>query len=206
MNTVITPGKKNPWVETPTDQPTTHTERETDMTTIWESTGQTPGGKVLGVNKVRVTEDMIYFETDSLTKNDGQQVPLRNVYDVDTSQEMWQKTRLGSKKLRGTGNMKVRVRRDNGDEETVVLRDMPDYRNGAEIITSAAKEARLRELQVQQTTHYSGQPPVMAHAPAPQSTEKDPREAIRRLRELMDEGLISEDEYNEKRSAILDRL
>ncbi len=49
-------------------------------------------------------------------------------------------------------------------------------------------------------------PAVAAQGPGSAPTDADPTERLRRLKSMLDEGLISAEEYEEKRSAILREL
>ncbi len=174
------------------------------MNELWTAQGQPFGGKAAGpINKVRVTEDLIYFENEGLFNTDGQQVPLAYVYDVDVSQSFIQKSR-------GLGDLKIHVRRPEGMEETVHLKDMPDYRQGAGIINEAAKQARARERQATQTHYYAGggTPPFAAPVGQPQqpAAPDDDMAALKRLKGMYEEGLITEEEYTSKKAEILSRL
>lgn len=181
------------------------------MNDLWTAQGQPFGGKAMGpISKVRVTEDLIHFESEGFLNTDGQQVPLAYVYDVDVSQSFMQKSR-------NLGNMKIHVRRPESGEEVVTLNDMPTFREGASIINEAAKHARARERQATQTHYYAGggmpptgqphQAPHSGQAHSQQSTApNDDMAALKRLKSMHEEGLITEDEYTAKKAEIISRL
>lgn len=174
------------------------------MNDLWTAQGQPFGGKTMGpISKVRVTEDLIHFETEGLLNTDGQQVPLAYVYDVDVSQTFMQKPR-------NLGTMKIRVRRPEAGEEVVTLNDMPNFREGAAVINEAAKQARARERQATQTHYYAGggAAPFAAPVGQPQqaSAPDDDMAALKRLKVMYEEGLITEEEYTSKKTEIIARL
>jgi uncharacterized RDD family membrane protein YckC len=53
---------------------------------------------------------------------------------------------------------------------------------------------------------FPGAEPSAGRQAAPVAERQDPQEELKRLRELRDQELITEEEYEEKRKAILDRL
>lgn len=161
---------------------------------LWEAQGK-PLVPSMGTVKVRVTDDLLYFEKGVL-RTDAQQIPLSFVYDVDVAQSMTQK-------MSGVATLKVHVRRPEGTE-IVVLDDMPDFRNGAQIINDASKRARHAEAQATNTHYFAG--PAAAAPAAPQQSADDPMAQLQRLKSMHEAGLITDEEYSAKKADILGRL
>ncbi|MEU8664110.1 PH domain-containing protein [Actinoplanes philippinensis] len=172
-----------------------------DPDTLWSAKGMTLTG--LGGGKYRLTSTLLYFEKGIVSTN-AQQVPVAHIIDVDMRQAMVQKAR-------GVGNVLVHVQRASSIE-IVVLEDVPEPRTAVAIINETARLGRLREQQLHNTHHYAGMaahqpmamaaPAATAAAPAP----VDPMEQLRRLGELRQAGLVTDDEFTSKKSEILARL
>ncbi|GAA1797112.1 SHOCT domain-containing protein [Planosporangium flavigriseum] len=165
---------------------------------IWAAKGQPITG--IGAGTYKLTATMLFFEKGMLSTR-AQQVPIAHVVDVDIRQSMTQKAR-------GVGNVLVHVQRSNG-VELVVLEDIPDPRGAVSIINRTAHAARLVEQQRANTHHYSGVAPTVAPPPAPApvaAPATDPIEQLRRLGELRDAGILTEEEFATKKAEILSRL
>jgi hypothetical protein len=167
---------------------------------VWAAKGQPISG--IGAGRYKLTATMLFFEKGMLSTR-AQQVPIAHVLDVDMRQSMTQKAR-------GVGNVLVHVQRSNG-VELVVLEDVPDPRGAVSIINSTAHAARLVEQQRVNTHHYSGvaptvPPPQAAPTPAAAPMAPDPIEQLRRLGELRDAGILTEEEFATKKAEILSRL
>ena len=150
------------------------------------------------------------------------------MWDVDIKQSMTQKAR-------GVGDVVLHVARPQG-RETVVLEDIPDFREARTLINQASHRARLRLQAHHATLHNTHRyehvqpgaplPPIgIAHLPppppAPTPTQAaletvyvplaldppvDPMEQLRRLRQMCDQHLITEAEYEAKKQEILARM
>ncbi|MEJ3750041.1 SHOCT domain-containing protein [Actinomycetes bacterium KLBMP 9797] len=165
---------------------------------IWSAVGQPITG--IGAGRYRMDATTLYFERGMLSTN-AQQVPLVHVVDVDMRQSMAQKAR-------GVGNVVVHVQRQNGIE-LVILHDLPDPRGAVGVINKTVATARIVEQQRANTHHYNGQPPHMlqtAPTPSNPAPSPDPIEQLRRLGELRDAGILTEDEFLAKKADILARL
>ena len=68
---------------------------------------------------------------------------------------------------------------------------------------AAARGIGVEALQAPPSVSYS--PPVSEEPPS-QSTARPPAEALAELKDLLDQGLISEDEFQTKRAEVLNRL
>ena len=175
-----------------------HSESMGQGATLWAAMGRNPRmpGR-LGM-RVRLTEHVLYVETGMHT--DALGIPLAYVFDVDVRQGMTQKTA-------GVGEITVHVRRPEGTE-TAVLEDMPDFRNGAQLISEASKRARFAEAQ---STNVRYLPPPPASDPFPPegvllAAAHAPMAQLQRLNILREAGLITEDQYGAKKAQIIERL
>lgn len=163
---------------------------------LWAAKGQPLTG--FGAGRYKLTHTMLFFEKGTLSTR-AQQIPIAQVMDVDMRQSVTQKAR-------GVGNVLVHVQRGQG-VELVVLEDIPDPRAAVTVINNTARAARLAEQQRQNTHHYSGVPPMAAQAVAEVPTPpSDPIEQLRRLGEVRDAGIVTEEEFAAKKAEILSRL
>ncbi len=179
-----------------------------DADAIWQVRGQPLTG--IGAGRYKLTERFLFFETGTL-RTDSQQIPIASVTDVDVKQSM-------SQKARGIANVLVHVDR-NGVVETVVMADIPDFRDGQRLINETAHQARLNVQKNANTMRYehSGQPggpmvpePSLAGAStgnAPTSdSAADPIEQLERLGKLRDAGVVTGEEFEAKKAEILSRI
>ena len=158
-----------------------------------------------GAGKYKLTAHYLFFEKGAL-RTDAQQVPISGVLDVDVIQSMTQKAR-------GVGNIRVHIQRPTG-VEIVMLEDIPDFREGQTFDQrDGARRTPCDPTQRHAQTHrYEGvapmpqaaAAPVTATAPAPQAA--DPLEQLRKLGELRDAGVLSEEEFAAKKADILSRM
>lgn len=170
---------------------------------LWEGASSQLTG--IGGGRFRLTRHHLYFETGVL-RTDSQQIPVEHIYDVDVSQTMMQKGR-------GVYNVHISLNRPNGVTEMIVMENLTDGK-GVQGVINEAVRARKLELVREQTTHtYLGanQPPHLPQfsGPAAQSSdEKQPDiiEQIGRLGELLDKGILTQDEFDTKKADLLSRL
>jgi hypothetical protein len=153
----------------------------------------------MGAIKVRLNEEYLYFEKGGL-RTDSQQIPIAQVADVDANQTMTQKAR-------SVGTVRVHVQRSTG-VETVLLDDLPDFRDGVTHINQVSRSARAREQQQRNTQHvnYNGAqmsaPPTVA---APSGTDEIFAQ-IEKLGQLRDKGFISTEDFDTKKAELLGRI
>ena len=185
-----------------------------DPEALWQSTGRPLTG--IGAGRYRLTRHYLFFEKGAL-RTDSQQVPISAVVDVDVRQSM-------SQKARGVFTVVVHIQRARGIE-IVTMDDIPDGREAQRLINETAHQARLAIQQHTNTHRYEnthlvghvGQVPgvqvpnVPAALPpgAPQQTtdaDSDPIEQLRRLGELKDAGIVTEEEFTAKKAEMLKRL
>lgn len=190
-----------------------------DPEAVWQSTGRPLTG--IGAGRYRLTHHYLFFEKGAL-RTDSQQVPISAVVDVDVRQSM-------SQKARGVFTVLVHIQRAQGIE-IVTMDDIPDGREAQRLINDTAHQARLAIQQRTNTHRYEnthlvghvGQLPGIqaTNLPAPNvpaalppggpgqatETDSDPIEQLRRLGELRDAGIVTDEEFAAKKAEMLRRL
>ncbi len=171
---------------------------------LWAATGKPMSG--MGAGRYWMSSHHLFFEKGTL-RTDSQQIPISAVVDVDVKQTMTQKAR-------GVFTVLVHVQRANGIE-IVTMDDIPGGREAMRIINDAAAAARLAIQRNANTMRYESQapfaPPPAAPAPPPPPAPPappadDPIEQLRKLAELKDAGILTEEEFAAKKAEILSRL
>jgi len=170
--------------------------------TIWEGQSQTLTGAATGgrgAAKYRLTNLYLYFEKGIL-RTDAQQVPIGDVGDIDVKATMTQKAR-------GVGDVVIQIHRPGRADETVTIEAIPKPRDVQRLINDTAFAARATRQQATNTHTYQGANPVPSTPVAPTAPPvSDPIEQIRKLGELRDAGILSEEEFAAKKAEILSRM
>jgi hypothetical protein len=162
---------------------------------LWMAVGKPITG--LGAGKYRLTKDILYFEKGTLSLK-AQQIATHEIHDVDASQSLTQKAR-------SVGTITLTAIRTQG-RETVLLEDIPNFRDGVTQINEAAHAARdaLRIKQQTQNVNYTGgapmQPMQQQAAPAPAT---DLNAELGRLAQFRDQGILSEEEFSAAKRKLL---
>lgn len=172
-----------------------------DPDAIWQAKGQPVTG--LNAGRYKLTEHHLFFERGLLSTN-AQQIPVIQLYDIDVNQSFTQKARK-------VFDVVVHVDRGGGRMEIVTIEDIADGRNVQRMINEAAKAARVRQQQLQNShTYITGAPPTLGfHAqgtPPVVEAKVDPMDQLRKLGDLRDAGILSEEEFAAKKRDILSRL
>jgi hypothetical protein len=180
-------------------------DRDNDPDAIWQAVGKPVTG--IGAGKYKLTAHYLFFEKGTL-RTDSQQVPIGSVLDVDVRQSMTQKAR-------GVGTVLVHIQRPTRIE-VVAMEDIPNFREGQQAINEVSHKARLAIQRNQNTMRYEGTP--LGHVPhaQPQASESsspspataapDYIEQLTKLGQLRDAGVLSEDEFQAKKTDILRRM
>ncbi len=174
--------------------------QELEPGVLWEGESQTltaaaTGGKVAA--RYRLTEQFLYFERGFLS-TDAQQVPIANVLDVDVKQTMTQKAR-------GVGDVLVHIQRPSG-VEVVPIESVRDFRQVQRLINETAHAARAAMLRAQNTHHYASNAPQQQGSHVARPTEHDVMVLLKQLGDLKAAGILTEQEFQEKKSELLKRL
>lgn len=166
--------------------------------TLWSAVGKPLTG--MGAGRYRVTQEFLVFEKGTISTK-SQQIRMREIHDVDAKQSM-------SQKARGVGTITLHVIRSTGNE-TVLLEDIPNFREGVEIINRLSDEARHRHTANQNTSHvnYSGAPVVPAQ-PAPVAAPvaaggMDLNAELARLATFHQQGILTDEEFSAGKRQLL---
>lgn len=166
---------------------------------IWSAKGQPLTG--IGAGRFRLTARTLFFERGTLTTN-AQQVPTNQLFDIDLRQTLTQKTR-------GVGDIVVHVQRASGVEQ-VILNDVPKPRQAVDVINQVAHQARLNAHAIANTRHFTSNSapvaPIAAPEPSSMTHEPDAIEQLTKLGQLRDAGILTEEEFAQKKADILARM
>ena len=169
------------------------------MAEIWSGvskslTNVATGGKISSV-KYRISEDAIYVESGVLSSK-GEQYPMWAVRDIDFMQSLIQKTRKVST---------LRIRFEMNDytgKPEILLEDIEAGRDLVELITEAAKTARLAHQRLAQTQHINYQGAIPNQATT-ESKSEDVVTQLEKLGNLLDKGLLSKEEFEAQKKKLL---
>ena len=193
-----------------------------DPDTLWFGESKSPATSAIGVSRARyrVTRDRVWIESGLLgTRTES--VPLWSVTDVDVRQDVRQRDRdvgdvvltledaayagapTGMFDLPGTGG--------TGSGTTsgqVVLDDVEDPYGVVDVLTPLISEARATKTAERQTQDLhvnprTASPPFGAPPPAPAAPQHDMVEQLRRLGELRDAGILTEEEFAAQKAKVL---
>jgi len=166
-----------------------------DPSTIWSAVGRPITG--IGAGKYRLTEDLLFFERGTFGVS-AQQVHTWEIRDVDAAQGLLQRQRQ-------VGTITIHALRATGPE-TVVLEDVPDFREGVRLINETARAAGERKRSREQTQHvnYSGAPAFAAPPAVPAAAPGAPvLDQLKELAALKTEGLLTEEEFAAAKAKLL---
>ncbi len=173
-----------------------------DPNVLWSGTRQ-----ALSLSKASytITRDYILFEAGMLSST-SEQIPLWAVRDLDVKQSMIQKSR-------GIGDVVVHCQHsDYTGRSNVTLEGITDPKAVRDLINREAGRARHDYQVAHQSTYHHGMAPaapaapvVPTPAPAPSAAAEGPSRAdqVRELAALRDEGLMTDEEFDQKRREIL---
>lgn len=174
---------------------------ESEADIIWEGerttlTSKASGGK-LTRERYRLSNEYLYFDAGLLSSK-GEQIPTWSIRDVDMKQSIKQKAL-------GVGNVIVHCQHDDytGRAEVTLegIKEPREVRDLINRIASTARDAYLRKHQ-QTFTEFSGNvAPAMATAPSEDVV--DPVAKLKEMKELLDAGILTEEEFAEQKSKLL---
>lgn len=171
------------------------------MSILWAGESKTltsaaTGGKVVGA-RYKITEDFIFISSGVLSSNE-EQIPMWAVRDCDIKQSMVQKAR-------GVSNITITCQHnDFTGKNTIVLESVEGAKDIRDIVNSNSKRARVdyETQQKSQTVSYSGNPTI--EVPATQSSAvANPIEQLEKLGNLLEKGLISQEEFDAQKTKLL---
>ena len=198
-----------------------------DPNTLWSGESKGAATSAMGVSKARyrVTKDRVWMESGLLgTKTEN--VPLWSVKDIDVRQAMWQRNKdIGDVVLtledaayaaEPTGMFSITGMADpSGSPGTasgqVVLDNIENPYAVVDILTPLISEARNKKTIERQSQYlhvnpgtagaaFGAPPPAPAAPAAPQTDMVD---QLRKLGELRDAGILTEEEFAAQKAKIL---
>ncbi|TFV74873.1 DUF2510 domain-containing protein [Blastococcus sp. CT_GayMR19] len=195
-----------------------------DPNTLWFGESKGAATSVMGVSKARyrVTRDRVWIESGLLgTKTEN--VPLWSVKDIDVRQALWQRDKdIGDVVLilddasyaaAPTEMFSMTGMADPSGTASgqVVLDNIEDPYGVVDILSPLISEARHKKT-VERQSQYLHVNPGMAGAafgappaapPRPAAPQTDMVEQLRKLGELRDAGILTEEEFAAQKAKIL---
>jgi hypothetical protein len=200
-----------------------------DPTTLWFGESKNVATSAMGVSKARyrVTKDRVWIESGLLgTKTES--VPLWSVKDIDVRQAVWQREKdIGdvvltvedaSYAVNPTGMFDLDGMPEHGGGHgttsgQVTLDNIENPYGVVDIISPLISEARQKKT-VERQSQYLHVNPGMAAAgaafgapavppPAPAAPQVDLVEQLRKLGELRDAGILTEEEFAAQKAKVL---
>lgn len=175
---------------------------KSDADAVWGSVGKPLVG--VGGGSYKLTSDHLIVET-GLLSTDRQQIRVRDIVEVSSSQNV-------SQKVRDVGSVTVRARTARGNE-TFILEDVPDFRQGAALIGKAASEALKgtrphsqppREGDEKESFSRGGQRPQTSGQDARHAAAMGLNTELLRLAQLHAEGVLTDQEFSAAKRKMLD--
>ncbi len=198
-----------------------------DPNTLWFGESRNAATNAIGVSKARyrVTKDRVWIESGLLgTKTES--VPLWSVKDIDVRQAVWQRDKdVGDVVLtledaayaaEPTGMFSMSGMADPGASHgttsgQVVLDNIENPYGVVDILTPLISEARQKKTMERQSQYLHVNPGMAGAAfgappappPAPAAPQHDMVEQLRRLGELRDAGILTEEEFAAQKAKVL---
>jgi hypothetical protein len=200
-----------------------------DPNTLWSGESKGAATSAMGVSKARyrITRDRVWIESGLLgTKTEN--VPLWSVKDIDVRQAVWQRDKdIGdvvltlddasyaaapTEMFSMTGMADPHGGGHGTTTGQVVLDNIENPYGVVDIITPLISEARHKKTVERQSQYLHVNPgmagaafgaPPAAPAPPPTPPQNDMVEQLRRLGELRDAGILTEEEFAAQKAKIL---
>jgi hypothetical protein len=180
-----------------------------DPNTVWTGEKKSAGTSAIGVSTVRyrITKDKIYVES-GLMSSVSEQVPLWAVLDVDVRQNLMQRPK-------NIGDVAVMIDTaaypgHSGSE--LLLDNIEDPFTVRDLLNQHVSEARAKKQMLTQTQYLQhggpafapGMPaPAAPAAPAASAAPVDVADQLRKLAELRDQGILTEEEFSVQKQKLL---
>ena len=182
-----------------------------DPNTVWVGEKKSVGTSAIGVSttRYRITRDKIYVES-GLMSSVSEQVPLWAVLDVDVRQNLMQRPK-------NIGDVAVMIDvaqypGHSGSSE-LLLDNIEDPFTVRDLLNQHVAEARAKKQMLTQTQYIQhsgpafGTPVAPAAAPAaaagPASSPVDVADQLRKLAELRDQGILTDEEFAVQKQKLL---
>jgi hypothetical protein len=191
-----------------------------DPSTLWwsESKGGATGAAGVAKARYRITKDRVWIESGLLgTRTES--VPLWSVRDMDIRQAVWQRGKDVGDLVLGLDDPAYGVHQDTftlsampepgtTTSGQVVLDNIEHPQSVYDLLAPLVSEARQKKMVERQTQYVHnvtpGMAPGMAYAPQPAApAAPDPIEQLRRLGELRDAGVLTDEEFAAQKAKLL---
>ncbi|WP_051515635.1 DUF2510 domain-containing protein [Candidatus Blastococcus massiliensis] len=193
-----------------------------DPSTLWFGESKNAATSAAGVSKARyrITKDRVWIESGLLgTRTES--VPLWSIKDMDVRIAVWQQGKdvgdvvlnledptlgAGQDMFSMSGNI------EGTTSGQVVLDNIEGPYAVLDLLSPLISEARQKKTMERQSTYvhnmtpgmpYGAPPPQAAPAPAPAAPQNDMVEQLKKLGELRDAGILTEEEFAAQKAKIL---
>jgi len=172
--------------------------------TIWEGerttlTSLASKGKLVR-ERYRLTAEYLNFDAGILSTK-AEQIPTWTIRDVDLEQSLKQRAM-------GIGDVIVACKHDEyTGREKVTLEGVKDPKTVRDIVMQVGKKARLEYQQRSQMSYINvapGMTPLVGvPSPSVEAKSEDPLERIGKLKQLLDAGALTQEEFNAQKTKLL---
>ena len=183
-----------------------------DPNTIWVGERKSVGTSAIGVSatRYRITRDKIYVES-GLMSSVSEQVPLWAVLDVDVRQNLMQR----GKNIGDVAVMIDTALYPGHSGAELLLDNIEDPFTVRDLLNEHVGEARAKKQMLTQTQYLQHSGPAFGAptpgygapaAPAPPAAAASPvdvADQLRKLAQLRDEGILSEEEFAAQKQKLL---
>ena len=178
-----------------------------DPNTVWMGERKSVGTSAIGVSttRYRITRDKIYVES-GLMSSVSEQVPLWAVLDVDVRQSVLQRP----KNIGDVAVMIDTAQYPGHAGSELLLDNIEDPFTVRDLLNQHVSEARTKKQMLTQTQYLQHSGPAFGAAPAPapaaassSSSPVDVADQLRKLAELRDQGILTEEEFSVQKQKLL---
>ena len=177
-----------------------------DPNTLWVGEKKSAGTSAIGVSttRYRITRDKIYVES-GLMSSVSEQVPLWAVLDVDVRQNLMQK----GKNIGDVAVMIDTVQYPGHSGAELLLDNIEDPFGVRDLLNQHVSEARAKKQMLTQTQYLQhsgpafGGGPAPAAAPAASGAPVDVADQLKKLADLRDQGILSDEEFQLQKQKLL---
>ncbi len=174
-----------------------------DPETLWYGERKSVGGAAVGVSnqRYRITKDKIFVDAGLLSTS-SEQVPLWAVRDVDVTQSLLQQGK-------DIGDVIVHLEHPEFHGKPMVTLDNIEGPHAVrDLVNSLVSEARAKKQMLTQTQYVQhsggyGTPGMAPQAPPAAAPVVDVADQLRKLAELRDMGVLTEEEFTLQKQRLL---
>lgn len=176
-----------------------------DPNTVWVGEKKSAGTSAIGVatTRYRITRDKIYVES-GLMSSVSEQVPLWAVLDVDVRQNLLQK----GKNIGDVAVMVDTAQYPGHAGPELLLDNIEDPFTVRDLLNQHVAEARAKKQMLTQTQYLQHSGPSFGAPASPpagggSAAPVDIADQLRKLAELRDQGILSDDEFTLQKQKLL---